>query len=73
VDRAGAPGAEERVVARIAPALGDVYPRGARHALVDDVVDAHATESNGRRTVSASRVSARRAAATSIAIVPPAK
>src|SRR5262249_46372803 len=36
----GAAGAEERVVARIAAALGDVHAGGARHALVDDVVDA---------------------------------
>src|SRR5215468_6601059 len=32
--------AEERVIARIAPALGDVHTGGTRHVLVHDVVDA---------------------------------
>ena len=40
MDRSGAAGAEQRVVARIAAALGDVHARRARHVLVDDVVDA---------------------------------
>jgi hypothetical protein len=39
VDRSGAARAQERVVARIAPALGDVHARRTRHALVDDVVN----------------------------------
>jgi len=39
VDGAGAARAEKRVVARIATALGDVHAGGARHVLVDDVVD----------------------------------
>ena len=40
VDGPRAAGAEERVVARVAPALGDVHARGGGHVLVDDVVDA---------------------------------
>ena len=36
----GAACAEQRIVARIAAALGDVHARGGRHVLVDDVVDA---------------------------------
>ena len=40
VHRPGAAGAEERVVARVAAALGDVHARRARHALVHHVVDA---------------------------------
>src|SRR5262249_59043017 len=36
----GPAGAEKGVVARVAPALGDVHAGGAGHALVDDVVDA---------------------------------
>ena len=37
---AGATRAEKRIVARIAPALGDVDARGPRHVLVHDVVNA---------------------------------
>src|SRR5262249_59204562 len=40
VQGAGAAGREQRVPARIPAALGDVHARGARHVLVDDVVDA---------------------------------
>ena len=40
MDGPGAARAEQRVVARVAPTLGHVHARRARHVLVDDVVDA---------------------------------
>jgi hypothetical protein len=40
VDRAGAARGDERAAPDVAPALDRVHPRGARHVLVDDAVDA---------------------------------
>jgi hypothetical protein len=50
VDRPGASGTEQRMVARIAPALGDVHAGGARHASLT-MSGCPATEISGRRIV----------------------